>query len=259
MATRRGHRRSGHSVLALIALALFGCSAGVETPETPADAWVARRFLPFDPIWRPLAQIPSEKPESPAMVIWEVSEFAPDTEPTREQRLAADDLIARCFDAAVRNGWLDFEKALRDGYIGLFQDRRHYANWEFIADDAVLDPDRPEFLMYYATPEGMQLIGFMFYTDELLAHGPQIGGPLTVWHYHRWREPTCLRDNLLPIGRALESGRCLTGELGSRSPEMLHVWLVDRSEGPFASNMYIEPESFPALLQKRRKERGKPW
>jgi hypothetical protein len=246
----------------LLALALCGCSSELETERASAHAsqgWQARRFLPYDPAWRPLSEVPVEPQENPAMVIWEVSQFPADEEPSPTQRTAADDLIQRCYDAAVRNGWLDFEKALRDGYIGLFQDRRHYANWEFIADDAVLDPDRPEFLMYYATPDGMQLIGFMFYTDELEAHGPQVGGPLTVWHYHKWSSATCFRGNLLPIGKTLESGRCLTGEPSYRSPEMLHVWLVDRPGGPFASNMYIEPERFPGMLEKRRKERGEPW
>lgn len=37
---------------------------------------------------------------------------------------------------------------------------------------------------------------------------------------------------------------------------MLHVWLIDRPGGPFATPMYVEPESLPALLAKRMAERG---
>ena len=251
--------------LGLLAVALSACSGEVEveTGSAPTAAAergpFARRFLPFDPAWRLLSQVPREPPESPETTIWEVSVFAEGAPPSAAQRAAAADLVQRCYQAAVRNGWLDFEKALADGFIGLFQDRRHYAKWEFVNDDIVLDPDRPEFLMYYAAPEGMQLIGFMFYASDRLAHGPQIGGPLTIWHYHKWKTATCMRGNVLPIGQALESGRCLTGIPSHRSPEMLHVWLLDRAEGSFFTGMYIEPERLNALLAKRKEKAGKPW
>ena len=69
-----------------------------------------------------------------------------------------------CARAAPCSSWRrSCWRVQADGFIGLFQDRRHYAKWEFVNDDVVLDPERPEFLMYYASPDGMQLIGFMFY------------------------------------------------------------------------------------------------
>lgn len=253
--------RARSRLFLVLVVVICGCSGEVEPP--PADSAVqgpfARRFLPFDPAWVPLSTIPAEPQESPEMVIWEVSNFPAGAQPNAAQQAAADELVERCYEAALRNGWLDFDKALEDGYLALFQDRRHYGNWAFTNDGVVLDPDRPEFLMYYASPKGIQLIGFMFYTNELQARGPQIGGPLTNWHYHIWKTATCLRGNVLPIGQALESGRCLVGDASHRSPEMLHVWLLDRKEGPFSTGMHIPPERLGAMLAKRTKERGKPW
>jgi hypothetical protein len=55
-------------------------------------------------------------------------------------------------------------------------DDRHFMSEEFLLDDRILDPERPEFLMYYATPEGMALTGLMFYVRSVGDWGPQIGG-----------------------------------------------------------------------------------
>lgn len=152
------------------------------------------------------------------MTVWEVSAFPEGTEPTEAQRRAAADLVERCYEAAIRNGWQGFEKATADGFTALFQDRRHYGNQKFVTDGIMLDPDKPEFLMYYDSPQAKQLIGVMFYTNELLEHGYQFGGPLSLWHYHKWKKFTCLRSNLVPIGQAEALSRCLVGVPSHRSP-----------------------------------------
>ena len=193
------------------------------------------------------------------MVIWEASRFPPDTLPSPAQRQAADDFRERCYQAAVRNGWLDFRKGLADGYKLQFKDRRHYANWEFMQDGRVLDPDRPEFLMYYGTPQGKKLAGFMFYTDQPLDRGPQIAGPLTIWHWHVWNRKACMLQGLLTVGYADDDCSCQDGDATQRSPEMMHVWLIDYRGGPFATSMSIEPEAFKKLAAKRREDRGEPW
>ncbi len=235
-----------------------GDSASTQAETSEKERWV-RRILPFDPTWRPESVVPAEPQKSPGMVIWEVSNFAPDTPPTAEQRSAADDLVERCYQAAVKNGWLDFAKGLSDGYELLYKDRRHYANWEFIRDGRVFDPERPEFLMYYGTPQGKKLAGFMFYPDTALDRGPQLGGPLTIWHWHVWNQTGCLVEGLLNVGIADENGRCERGTPTNRSPEMVHVWLIDHPDGPFSTNMSIEPAAFQKMVAKRRAERGAPW
>jgi len=193
------------------------------------------------------------------MVIWEVSEYAPGTPPTPEQERAAAEFVERCFAVAVRNGWDRIEKGLSDGYRPV--DRHHYRNDEYMLDDRVLDPEHPEVLMYYGTPpkgaetEGRHnLAGFMFYAKDREARGPQLGGPLTIWHYHAWHRPQCVVDGL-SINWSVD-GACARGELSYFSGEMMHVWLVDRPAGHFATPMYIPYEALGPMLEQRLEERG---
>jgi hypothetical protein len=37
---------------------------------------------------------------------------------------------------------------------------------------------------------------------------------------------------------------------------MLHVWLIDRPGGPFATAMRVDSAMIPELLAKRKQERG---
>src|SRR5436305_5731561 len=56
---------------------------------------------------------------------------------------------------------------ISDGFELQWGDREHYVKREFAFDDKILDPDRPEFLMYRDTPRGKLLMGFMFFTRNL--------------------------------------------------------------------------------------------
>lgn len=206
--------------------------------------------------WQHESRIPAEPQETPAMVIWEVSRFSPGGEPSPEQKRFSEDLVARSFAAAEKNGWMDFEKGTRAGYIKLFGDRHHYVNKEYILDDAILDPERPEFLMYYDRPEGKKLVGFMFLARKPDEKGPQVGGPRTVWHYHIWADKICLLNGLMVVGLPDEEGACTQGNPGHRSPEMMHIWLVDHPSGPFGTEMRIDPNLLGKLLEKRRAQRG---
>jgi len=227
--------------LLLLGGAAVGCSRA-DAPELP-DRY-ARRFLPFDPEWRRESEIPEGPQRYPRMVMWEVSEFAPGSEPTPEQRRAADELVARCRAAAVEHGWQDYQKGIADG----FHPPRgadgkpnphdhHHRNDANLLDDRILDCDRPEYLMYHPGPEGAkELVGFMFYARTPTERGPQIGGPLTVWHFHKWSIARCMVDDMLDVGWAIDGG-CEEGVPSHRSAEMLHVWLVDRPGGPFSTSM----------------------
>ena len=223
--------------------ACFGCSQ--EKEPTPQERH-ARRYVPFETEWRYESEIPREPQKSSHMVIWEVSRYAPGAQPEPESRRAAENLLERCRDSAIRHGWYDYEQGLTDGFRlpqgpgGVVHDRRHFRNDEFMLDDRILDPDRPEYLMYYPTPQGTQkLVGLMFFARTPTERGPQIGGPLTVWHYHKWRTKQCTVQGILPAGWA-EGGDCEEGVGSHRSAEMLHVWLIDHPEGPFATSMYLE-------------------
>lgn len=244
---------------ALTAAALMLASGACSSEEAGESRYI-RRFGPYPTEWTRVSQEPT-RAEKGQMEIWEVSQYPPGAQPTPEQQEAADRLIERCEQAAQKHGWEDFEKALADGFTMLRNDGRHYHKEEYVFDDVVLDPERPEFLMYYDTPQGKRLVGFMFYVAESMDRGPQIGGPLTVWHYHLFKTAVCQlgmargrdgrKKDLLPVGEADESGRCERGTPIHRGLEMLHVWLIRNPMGPFGTLMYIPPDIVKEELEKR--------
>ena len=217
----------------------------------PADERFASRYRGGQRSWVPESALPAEPQEKPRMLIYEVTDYPEGSRPTPEQIRASQDLVTRCFDAALRNGWFQFKHAIDQGYRLLFGDKRHYAKAAHVFDDAVLDCDKPEFLMYYDTPEGKGLAGLMFYAEAPKARGAQLGGPLTVWHYHVWAPAQCMRDEMLLVGTADDEGVCKRGVAMHRSPEMLHLWLIDRPNGPFTTSMYLPEEEVELLTQKR--------
>lgn len=234
----------------LLGIALAGC-----TPEErtfPTEERYARLFrLPRSAEWQLESTVPPPQTE-PRMLMWELTRY-PGAEATPEQRQAAADFIERCERAAVEMNWESFETATAAGFELL--DRRHYYNEEYILDDRILDPERPEHLMYYDAPEGKRLVGYMFYVRSLTEEGPQFGGPLTIWHYHVWNFTACHPHGVMPLGpqRPLGDHRpCPPDTVPSRrSPEMLHVWLVDRPQGPYSTSMFIHPDQVQKALEKR--------
>jgi len=190
------------------------------------------------------------------MTVWEVSVIDPDSPPTPAQRRAAEDLVERSFASAERNQWFEYQKGLDDGYAYDGNDYVHYRNAEFILDDAILDPDRPEILMYYPTPERHRLAGFMFLTKRRFDRGPQIGGPLTIWHYHIWKGLQCVVGEVTPTRMVDLDVGCPKSVGYHRSFEMMHVWLLDHPGGDFATAMAFPKEALDAALEKRMLERG---
>ncbi len=207
--------------------------------------------------WRPMSQVPSpSETTANRMVIREVTGFPPDSKTTPDQERAGRDLVERCYEAARKHGWYDIEKGLADGFTNLI-DERHYGNDEFTSDDRILDPDRPEFLMYYDTPGGKRLAGFMFRARSLEENGPQPAGPEMVWHYHVWQRGRCLAENLIPMNHHRPPKDCPPDTtLAHRSAEMVHVWLLDHPKGPFATEMNLDPALARELFEKRKREQG---
>jgi hypothetical protein len=161
--------------------------------------------------------------------------------PTADQQAAADTLRADTRRATVK--WASVDAARRDGYRAItpvFDGIQHWHNDRFHTDGKVLDPDAPEELVYASTTRGLVLVAAMYLMPTVGEPGPQVGGPLTVWHDHT--------DLCFTIeGRVVGFHRpptltCPAGSATARTPEMLHVWVVDNPAGPFA------PEMTPAAL-----------
>jgi hypothetical protein len=100
----------------------------------------------------------------------------------------------------------------------------HADNPAYGEDGRILDPERPETLVFAVAPDGRPvLLGAMFSMRDRSEPGPAVGGPLTVWHAH---ERICL--GLVPPGPAgIRSplGACPVGSIEIPiTPEMIHVW-----------------------------------
>jgi hypothetical protein len=249
-------------VVAVAGLILLAGLPRISGAEEPVQAErFARYYLPWGyetprGEWQPESTVPKDPQDVTKMIIWEVSRYWNADAPTPQQRLAQDKLIAACYAAARKNEWFRFEKGYDSGYRKIFDDKTHFGNESYALDNDVLNPERPEFLMYYNSPLGKRLVGFMFLVDDPTGEGAQIAGPETIWHYHIWPEPFCLAGGLLIIGRPNNQGVCERGTLSHRSPEMLHVWLIDHPDGPFATKMEIDTLLLPELLERRLEKQG---
>lgn len=247
------------AALGLAALAACACAGGQPGTAQAATGdgvvpttWYAAEFkggVTRD--WFPEDQIDIDNlPKS--MVSYEITSDPDAVEPTPEQQARADAFVKASLDAAKRHGWFDYEKGLADGFELMHADPLHYAHREYIMDDELLNPDKPEFLMYYDTQQGKRLAGVMYLTRSNSERGPQFGGPLTIWHYHVWDSPRCLDGELLVCGDPLPGGdSCELGEPLRRSPEMIHVWFFNHPHGPFASTMTLPPQ-----IVQRLEDRG---
>ena len=129
----------------------------------------------------------------------------------------------------------DFEAAKAEGYYEVAPPRNklvHYLHGGYNRDGRVLDPEKPESLIYLQLPGGTwRLVGAMYRMPSADQPGPRVGGPLTAWHAH---------DNLCTAGGRVvattTNGICARGTL-TKTPEMLHVWLVDNPDGVFSDDM----------------------
>jgi hypothetical protein len=106
----------------------------------------------------------------------------------------------------------------------------HVPNPAWRADGRVLDPTRPETLVYWNGPgDRLTLVGVM-YTAPRGASGPTVGGPITRWHDHEsCRDPATGAK----LGRPVD-GACPQGQVHRRSVEMMHVWFTDDLATAFA-------------------------
>jgi hypothetical protein len=164
-----------------------------------------------------------------------VSRFRPGAAATKEQRGAARRLGARTLARLRRVRHPSVAERL--GYRRV--DTHHWVNPAYLDDGRVLDPRFPEALVFQ-TDKGFRdplVIGAMYLAPPR-HHGPQSGGPLTVWHYHEFGSAVCALGGAVPFGQPDALGHCDEGVPTRRSAEMLHVW-IDNQRGPFDSRMTV--------------------
>ena len=124
----------------------------------------------------------------------------------------------------------------------------HYIKWSDVDDGHILDPTRPESLVYENHDGKKQVVAAMYmlpfgsrFTDT-----PDVGGPLTQWHIHA---DLCLTND--PVHKTLSGGTTINGQCPAGSSKagampMLHVWVVPNPCGPFAALEGVGAGQVPA-------------
>lgn len=256
-----GRRRAGPVAGIVLVGSLLGLLAGLAAGDMPDQVTMACKLVEVTglvALWSPVTARPLRRVLAPAGVlavtlpvvigVWSLG-LAPAGvaaghhaggspslgaamparqvgEPSVEQEAAADALYRRV-SAALRR-YDDPAAAVAAGYRaeGITGTDFHADNPAYADDDRILDPARPETLVYARRDDGSAaLLGAMFQMPGLRNPGPAVGGSLTVWHAH---EQVCL--GLLPpalAGLTSPLGVCPAGSVTvALTNEMIHVWTV---------------------------------
>jgi len=108
----------------------------------------------------------------------------------------------------------------------------HWMNQRYVDAGYVMDPHRPQGLVYANTHHGPVLLGAMFQMKNLNQFGPDPGGPITAWHKH---ENICFTPIGFEFSLMTPFSTCPIGAIDISASPMLHVWIVNNPKGgPFA-------------------------
>ena len=142
----------------------------------------------------------------------------------------------------------DLQAAQTDGYKAVTpvgEPIVHFVNPAYLVKGDTLNPEHPESLIYGTSAKGPILLAAMYIAHGIGQPGPDIGGPLTLWHAH---SNLCFNSRTNIIDAFTDAaGNCPAGSFNSGTPEMLHVWVVDNPNGPFSTDM--NPQALVKLLQ----------
>jgi hypothetical protein len=155
---------------------------------------------------------------------------------TPEQQARAENLIA--ITLARLPQFTDYKVAEAAGFRSIgdaLTGDEHFINIAYFDDGAILNPDRPESLVYEPQPDGSKKLVaamFMLAPNQTLDDVPDIGGSLTQWHIHN---NLCFTSEGRVAGLSNAEGKCREGlNSGSQAP-MIHVWITPHPCGPFAA------------------------
>jgi hypothetical protein len=119
----------------------------------------------------------------------------------------------------------------------------HWMNQRYVDAGYIMDPHRPQGLVYANTHHGPVLLGAMFQMKGINQFGPDPGGPLTAWHQH---ENICITPFGFEFSLMTPFSNCAFGAIDISASPMLHVWIIDNPRGgPFAVD--IDPSVVAAL------------
>jgi len=124
----------------------------------------------------------------------------------------------------------------------------HYVNWSYVDDGHILDPARPESVVYEVRNGRQVAVAAMYMLPfgSTFANVPDVGGALTQWHVHR---NLCLTESAthkVLAGMTADNGTCPPGTNKAGNTPMLHVWIVPNACGPFAALEGVGAGQVPA-------------
>ena len=105
----------------------------------------------------------------------------------------------------------------------------HWLDPALTHDGPVLDPQRPQGLVYLETSQGLRLVAALFVLDQADQALPHVAG--ATWHHHTWCQGTG------GIGFPLPGRPCPAGTSLTVGPDMLHVWMAEVPIAPFTTDM----------------------
>jgi hypothetical protein len=113
----------------------------------------------------------------------------------------------------------------------------HYVKWSYVDDGHILDPTRPESIVYEQRNGHQEAVAAMYMLPfgSSFASVPDVGGPLTQWHVH---SNLCLtNDPVQKVVAGFTFGQrgCRSGTSKAGNTPMLHVWTIPNKCGPFAA------------------------
>ena len=154
---------------------------------------------------------------------------------TPEQQAAAENEVALTIMRLPK--WADYKVAEAAGFHSIgdgLTGTEHFINQAFINDDIILDPDKPESLVYSTKGGGRTLVAAMYMVKPGTPIGdvPNIGGKLMQWHTHG---NLCYKPDGKLGGLTNAEGKCAAGLILPVPTPMIHVWIRKHPCGPFAA------------------------
>jgi hypothetical protein len=223
--------------IALSSAGVLAWAARTETRQQVAAAQVAKDQL---------VAAGGDASTAAGGIVTHVHGSADASKATAAEKAAAQLLLEQTKIGTQR--FLELQAAITDGYRAVTppdQPIVHYVNPAYITSGDTLNPERPESLIYGTSAKGPILLAAMYIAHRIGQAGPDIGGPLTLWHAH---SNLCFNSRTNIIDSFTDAaGNCPAGSFNSGTPEMLHVWVVDNPNGPFSTDM--NPAALVKLLQ----------
>lgn len=98
----------------------------------------------------------------------------------------------------------------------------HAGNPAYRSDGKLVDPTRPESLIYWPNPQGKFILVGVLYVVPKGTAPPDVAGPITRWHSHQ----ACWDPNSRRKLSQAEDGHCPPGQQLRESGQMMHVWFT---------------------------------